>query len=103
MFTGTSGYYDNSLPTGVFSVILLLNSIYRENGSSAWVHYTAYDFESKLITQNKSEVINPSPIMRKNLSDEVPLPGRYSTELDSESLLYTVNIFGVDGEYTGKL
>jgi len=103
LFTGTSGYYDNSLPTGVFSVILLLNNIYRENGSSAWVHYTAYDFESKLITQNKSEVINPSPIMRKNLSDEVPLPGRYSTELDSESLLYTVNIFGVDGEYTGKL
>ena len=103
LFTGTSGYYDNSLPTGVFSVVLLLNNIYRENGSSAWVHYTAYDFESKLITQNKSEVINPSPIMRKNLSDEVPLPGRYSTELDSESLLYTVNIFGVDGEYTGKL
>ena len=103
MFSGISGYYDNKLPTGVFSVVLLLNDIYKSDTDSAWVHYSAYDFESKQNIENKLEIINPSPVMRKNLSDETALPGRYNTKLDAESLLYTVNIFGVDGEYTGKL
>ena len=102
-FSGVSGYYDNKLPTGVFSVVLLLNDIYKSDIDSAWIHYSAYDFEAKENIENKLEVINPSPVMRRNLSDETALPGRYNTRLDAESLLYTVNIFGVDGEYTGKL
>lgn len=101
-FSSVSGYLDNKLPTGVFSVILLLNDVFRSSSESAWIHYPAYDFESKTSIPMRAEVINPSPILRKNLDNELPLPGRFSTLLDSESLLYTLKVFGVDGEYTGK-
>jgi hypothetical protein len=101
-FSSQSGYFTDKLPTGVFSVILLLNDTYKEINDSAWVHYPAFDFEARTSVANRSEVINPSPIMRRNTDGEVPLPGRFSTLLDSESLLYTLKVFGVDGEYTGK-
>jgi hypothetical protein len=101
-FADVNTYVKDKLPTGVFSVVLILNDTYRVMNDSAWIHYPAYDFESKTEIPNKSEIINPSPIMRRNIDNEVSLPGRFSTSLDAKSLLYTLKVFGVDGEYTGK-
>lgn len=98
-----SGIFTGRLPDKVFSVGLLLNKNTIGTNDSVWVHYPAYDFKSKKIIPNRKEVINASPLLRKNLDDEVPLPGRYSIKLDSNSLLYNVKIFGVDNDYSGKL
>lgn len=101
--TGTSGIFTGRLPNGVFSVALLLNKNYISSEDSVWVHYPAYSYQSNKIISSKKEVVNASPLVRRNLDDEAALPGRYSINLDSRSLLYTVKIFGVDNDYTGKL
>lgn len=101
--SGLTGIYTGKLPNRVFSVALLLNKNYINTEDSVWVHYPSYNYKSKRIESNRKEVINASPLLRKNLDDEVALPGRYSINLDPSSLLYSVKIFGVDNDYTGKL
>jgi len=98
-----TGTYSDYLPSQVFSVILLLNRDTIGSNSSVWVNYPSYDINQKRIGNSRKEVVNASPIMRKNLIDERPIPGRYSMILDPSTYLYTVKVFGVNNEYSGKL
>lgn len=98
-----NGVYNAILPSQVFSVILVLHKDTISSNSSAWVHYPSYNIKTKSADIGKKEVINASPIMRKDIPGESALPGRYSMILDPVSYLYTVKIFGVDNEYSGKL
>ena len=101
--SGVSNLYTGTLPNQVFSVLLTLNKNNLASDDSVWVHYPAYDLQTNKVIQNKKEIVNASPIMRKNLDDEIAMPGRYTTVLDQSSLLYTVKIFGVDSDYTSQL
>ena len=95
--------YTDTLPTGVFSVIMMLNKQTINKDTSVWVHYPAYNFNDGSINYTKKEVVNASPLMRKNIENERALPGRYSVSLDSQSLLYSLKVFGVHNDYSGKL
>ena len=101
---GVGSYTGNTqLPDGIFSVILLTSKRGIGQDNSVWAHYSSYDVYSSDLNFSHREIVNPVPLTRQELSTGSQTPGRYSLTYNSDSLLYSVNMFGINSGYTTKL
>lgn len=89
--------HQTTLPSGIYSVILLVNEIPKE---TMWVQYNSYRYSDGLVG-SKKEIINPIPVMREHRSFEAALGGQYSVTPSSDGKGYTVTIHGVYSGYSG--
>lgn len=89
------------LPNGVFSVVLLTNKK-SIDGTSVWVYYNGYDYNSATIAPKK-EVVNPLPISRFNQYYESPEAGRYSIVTDTTNNNYNLVLYGIESGLSGTI
>jgi hypothetical protein len=93
--------YTGTLPTNVFSTVLLIKEIPTQ---TYWVNYPAYRYSDDTIVNNITEVINPISIMRELKDYRIPVAGTYSVQIDPMSnQKYNVTIYGIDGAYSGNV
>ena len=91
--------YQSTLPSGVYSVILLLNEIPKQ---TMWVQYNSYRYSDGLVG-SKKEIINPIPIMREHKLYEPTAAGQYTVAPGVEGKSYSITIHGVNSGYSGAL
>lgn len=101
---GIGPYTGNTLlPDGTFTAVILTNKKTISEDNSVWAHYSSVDTFTNEVSLTHKEIINPIPIMRPEVLTGSFMPGRYSISYSPDSLLYSLNIFGVNSGYAAKL
>ncbi len=94
---GTGSYSGSALPSGIYSVILLIDSIPT---STLWVNYPGYRFTDGY-TETRKEIVNPIPAMRERTVYQDPQAGQYFIAPGIDNKSYDIRIYGVYSGFTG--
>ena len=92
----------HTLPDGTFSVILLTSEKTLNDNTSVWAHYTSYNISNTGINTNHKEIVNSMPIMREAPDTSIAMPGQYSFDINPDTLLYSLKVYGIQSGYVNK-
>jgi hypothetical protein len=92
-----TGAYKTTLPSGVYSVILLVDQVPTE---TLWVNYPGYRF-SDGFTETRKEIVNPIPTMRERSIYADPVAGQYFLSPSNDNKNYDIRVYGIYSGFTG--